>query len=303
MKTKSKPQSFDEHVEDLQCKYTVRYGLPPVRELPVGTVIGLSAYTNEALKLRWLDPKSLVAENITASDAARCFLKASYKLPVRRRRDQLHTAARLPLLVRRGRYADAAYVDIKSTYKGVVEAFGYDVEYRRNGYLSANPHPTPLPPLVRENKRAYAAIVALAASPVSVMQRWTGEKVETFRATNVYSQPCLWSLTRDILLAVYSQMFMEFTLRYVNTDGYILDARHADAAKALLESWGFASSVKGRGAAVIHGVGSYSIGSVRTAREAHSENFATLPMAFWSVRWLKRRVAARLAAAYGLQHS
>lgn len=291
--------TFEQEIEQLQTKYDVTLGLPPLSELPPGTVVGISAYTHEPSKRRWLDPSALVAPNVTSSDAARCFLRSAYNLPLRRRRDQ-QTAAPVPLLVRRGRYPDAVYVDIKSTYKGIVEAFGFDVEYRRSAYLSVNIERTPLPDLVKDNKRAYAAIVAMSSSYESVMQRWDGNKLVTFKVRNVFHQPCLWALTRDILLGVYSQMYWNFKLYYANTDGYIISRHDLDDALELIQSWGFASSIKGSGNAVIHGVGSYEIGVRKTERVSESENFSTLPLGPRALGWIKQRVAPRLAEVYGL---
>lgn len=294
--------TFEQEIEQLQCKYDVTLGLPELSELPPGTVVGISAYTHEQSKRRWLDPNALVAPNVTASDAARCFLRSAYHLPLRRRRDQ-QTAAPVPLLVRRGRYPDAVYVDLKSTYKGIVEAFGFDVEYRRGAYLSVNAERTPLPDLVRENKRAYAAIVAMSSSYESVMQRWDGKKLVTFKVRNVFHQPCLWALTRDILLGVYSQMYWNFKLYYANTDGYIISRHDLEDALALIESWGFAASIKGTGNAEVYGVGSYQIGVRKTERVGESENFCTLPLGSFTLRWLKRRVAPHLAQVYGLSRT
>ena len=297
---RAKPVTFEEHIEELQGKYRVTLGLPDLAELPPGTVVGLSAYTHEPSKQRWLDPQALVAPNVTASDAARCFLRASYNLPLRRRRDQ-ETDAPVPLLVRRGLFPDAVYVDIKSTYKGIVEAFGYDVEYRRNAYLSFNQYPVPLPDLVRQNKRAYAAIIAMSSSYHSILQKWTGTQLRSIRIRNVFHQPCLWALTRDILMGVYTQMYWNFRLYYANTDGYIIDRRNLEDATLLIESWGFASSIKGAGPAQVDGVGSYQIGLHKTMRTGNSPNFATMPLGFRTVRWLKRRVAPRLSEVYGIQ--
>lgn len=234
---------------------------------------------------------ALVAENVTATDAARLWLKTSYVLPLRRRRDQFAPSP-VPLLARPGRYADCAYVDIKSTYRAIVNAFGYDVEYRRGAYLSPELARPPLPELIATNKRAYASIVSLSASYQSTMQQVVDGKVRTFRVRNVYYQPCLWSLTRDILLGVYSQMFLTCTLLYANTDGYIVRKHELADAEAVIHEWGFKSSIKAVGSAEVYGVGAYRIGNIVSQRVLTTpQRIATAPMAPHAYRWLRTRVA------------
>lgn len=295
-------RTFEELLSEHQAKYTVHVcaELPAHRDLPDGTVIGIVAYTHEPSKTRWLKRNALVAENTTAADAARLWLQASYNLPLKRRRDQFNPAP-IPIAAKPRLYPDCVYVDIKSTYKTIVNAFGYDVEYRRGRYLSVERYRPPMPRVIAENKRAYASVVALSASYHSVMQKWSADlgRLVTFKVRNMYHQPCLWSLTRDILLGVYSEIFWTAELLYANTDGYIVRKRDAGRVGRVIESWGFRYSIKASGNCEVYGVGSYAIGSQRTLRETRSERTITRPMPSWEIRWLKRRAKAHLASALG----
>lgn len=299
----SSMSSFEELVAAHQQKYREVHicdEMPDYRDLPHGTVIGIVAYTHEPSKTRWILRSAQVTERVTASDAARLWLQASYKLPLKRRRDQF-APADLPLLAKPGIYPNCAYLDIKSTYRSIINAFGYDVEYRKMRYLSPEVYRPPMPELIAANKRAYASVIALSASYESVMQRWDANerRLRTIKVRNVYHNPCLWSLTRDILLGVYSNLFWNVELLYANTDGYIVHTRDAETTRHIVESWGFRCAVKAQGDAVIKGIGSYQIGTHKTLRATSSERTVTRPFPTWNTQWIKRHAKWHLLnAAY-----
>ncbi|RMD73861.1 MAG: hypothetical protein D6823_12560 [Chloroflexi bacterium] len=280
-------------IAEHQEKYDVHFGLPDLSELPDGTVVGITAYTHEPSKQRWIEPKAQVLPKVTASDLARLFLQSAYDLPIRRRKDQLNPS-QLPLFVRKGTYPDCVYIDIKSTYRSIVEAFGFDVEYRLGSYLSCDTG-IRLPDDLRKCKAAYASVVSLSANYKSVMQVKRGARLETVYVRNVYHQPCLWSLTRDLLHAVYTAMFYNVRLFYANTDGYIVRRKDLELSESIIASFGFTSSIKATGNAVVYGVGSYRIGKVATKRVSHSENFGTKPMPRHYVSWLRQRTLPLLS--------
>lgn len=283
---------FERVLQEHALVFSWSPGLPDLYSLPPQTVIGTYVYTCVPEKRRWVDPDALVAPGVTHTDAARLWLRWRYTLPVRRRADQ-HAPGDLPLLVRPGVYADVVYIDIASAYRRVVEAWGFKVEYRRDKYLSRAVH-EPLPDVIALNKRAYAAIVALSATRLKLLSVWDGTRVRTVSVPNVYWQPCLWSLTRDTLLGVYSDLFRRVPLLYYNTDGCIVRARYERRVLDVIHNWGLAARVKHRGDAEVRGIGSYSIGNYSTQKHSHSSQFATTPLPRHTVRWLRERVSRAL---------
>ena len=269
-----------------------------LRDVPIGTFIGGSVWSKLHVA-RWIvNPNVHIGGGLTYADIARSWIETSVRLPINRKRaDQPVEYAPVPLRARRGVYDNVAYVDIRSTYKTILQTCGFDVEYRAMNWLSRGQAIRGLDELP---KISYSAIVTMSKNyyrTVTVTTRGGGLKPRKLR--NKYANVALFTLVRDLLHAVYSDVVETCDVLYANTDGYIVSCADVERVAAVLAGWGFGYGVKQRGTCRIDGAGSYSFTDRPPRRPAsRSRDTPRVNEAFRA--WLRDRwsllVAARTAA-------
>jgi len=278
-------------------EYTFVPFLPDLSSLPPGTVLGSYVYTIPAQRLRFYDRSAQAVgapAGITPLDLAREWLRLAFDLPLRRRRDQRNPAPPV-LLAIKTHAPDLVYLDIAGAYRTILEAVGYDVEYKRYRYLSARA--TRLPPLITRNKRAYAGIVAISSHYYSLLQKIDQEGISSIKVRNIFYQPSLFSVVRDVLSGVYHDVLGLPTLVYANTDGYIVRAPYADLVRHKIEVWGFSVKTKAEGEGEVYGVSSYRVGAMRTNRLG-SHNIISPTLGASATYWLRKRFWAAVQRRY-----
>lgn len=276
-----------EHIESLYP--LIIYSKPRLMDLPPGTIIGTWAYSIPGEARFILDNTLEVAPGVLPGDLSRAWIRDQYKLPFRRRKNQMERGYPVPLHARRGKHGDCSYVDIKGAYLHIL-ALGYDVEYRRQHYIGAEPRE--VPDQIAHNKFSYAIAVAMSGSKQSNLEVMGKEGVFHHRPLNLYSNPCLFCLAQDTLNAIGSEMLAVLSdqVVYANTDGYIVKAGYEQYAIDIIESWGFRASIKHRGDTIIRGVASYRVGDFETARfDRRAEDYTGPLMDRDARRWLKTR--------------
>lgn len=267
----------------------VSYGKPELRMLERGTFMG-TWVCSKPKKYRWILSRDVeVRRGITAPDLARWWITHTYKLPLRRRKTQDGKGWPNPLAAIPGEYTDCAYVDIAQTYRHIVELVGYDVDYAADRYMLQRPVKLPgwLP------KVGYSSLVAMSASYLSAIRYWDGETIAVKRPRNQFYNPCLWSVTRDILASVYGDLKFRMPVLYANTDGFIVDCADVPRALDTIARWGFTARVKAAGPTEIFGVGAYRVGNVET-RNPHTVRVArqSETPGLSQRRWLHERCTA-----------
>ena len=263
-------------------------------DVPAGTVVGGSVWSKLRIA-RWIvNPAVHLGGGVTTIDLARSWIEMHARLPVRRKHaDRPVEHAPLPLLARAGVYDNVAYVDIRSTYRTILQTCGFDVEYRAMNWLSRGSATTGLDDLP---KIAYSAIVALSLRYEKTATVTTRDGRLTHRAfKNKYANVALYALVRDILHAVYSDVVECVPVLYANTDGYIVRAEEIERVGRVLEEWGFGWSIKRRGRCRVAGTGSYTFSDAPPRRFATRQ--ANTPVADAAFRaWLRERWSSLVAA-------
>lgn len=239
-------------------------GIPEISQLPAGAILGSWAYSIPG-KVRYiLAPELTLAVGTLPGDVTRAWLADEYNLPLRRRKAQIEEKCySAPLLARKGKWGNCAYVDIAGAYAHILQ-LGFDLEYRRNRYVSGTPRP--LPDQIRANKFCYSIAVSMSHSALSNIAIKGHEGVFETHPFNNYSNPCLYNLALDTLNAIGAEMISVLgnKLFYYNTDGGIVDEDYVDLALDIVHSWGFSARIKHSGWTEIYGVGSYVCGKKKT---------------------------------------
>ena len=258
-------------------------------DLPPGAIIGTWAYSVPG-KVRFILDKSIeVGEGVLPADLARAWVRDWYKLPLRRRKNQMERSYRAPLHARKGTYGDCVYLDIKSAYLQVL-SLGYDVEYRPNHYIGA--WPVKLPEEIRRNKFCYAISVAMSASQISNLQVMGKEGLFTHKPLNLYSNPCLFNLAQDTLNAIAGDVLAVLgpDCPYINTDGFIVTRGNEGIVTSICEDYGFRVGTKAEGETEIFGTASWKVGTEQTRRmDKSSQDFTGPIMDKTSRDWLRKR--------------
>lgn len=268
------------------------YAKPDYATLPPGAILGTWAISIPG-KLRYImDRESELAPGVMPSDLTRAWLHDAYNLPIKKRREQ--TIAECyphPQKALVGKYEDCAYVDIRQAYLRILR-LGYNMDYLRNSYIGVNFQP--VPKIVEDNKMSYAVAVAMSHSQTSQIQIMGKKGPFTSNHFNIYSNPGLYNFASDTLSAIASEVLRIFgdKVKYVNTDGYIIEMPYVGALMRVIESWGFTSRIKHYGLTSIWGVGSWRVGTERTKyKNMHPQNFLSAMPDKHDSLWLKARVA------------
>lgn len=265
------------------------YQKPRLMDLPPGAIIGTWAYSVPG-KVRFILDKTIeVAPGVMPADLARAWIRDWYKLPLRRKKNQMERGFRAPIHAVKGKHGDCVYVDIKGAYKQIL-SLGYDVEYRQNHYIGSIP--VDLPAEIKANKFSYSISVAMSATQISNLQVMGKEGLFSHKPLNLYSNPCLFNLAQDTLNGIACQILSDLREKcvYINTDGYIVKPEVVAQVQKIIADWGFTSAIKGEGDAEIYGVGSYKIGDDITRRiDPNGRTFTGPMMDLNSASWLQKR--------------
>ena len=281
---------FAHALETIQSRFpVVHHFAPSLSDVPDGTVLSGTVWS-ALRRARWIIAQEVhVAYGVTYIDLARSWIELNTRLPLRRKHvDNPLLRAPVPLAARVGRYDDCVYVDIKSTYRRILELVGYDVEYRAEKWLSQGNARTGLDELP---KISYASIVALSANWRKNIVRKTSIGLVNEKVHNKYANVCLYTLTRDVLHCVYSDVMRAgIDVFYVNTDGYIVKNKDAQKICDILAEWGFEGRSKKEGDVRVYGTGTYAFGEEKPLRRIvfnHNVSTELADASFCS--WLRTR--------------
>ena len=260
------------------------------RDVPIGTVITPSVWS-KLRYARWITvPATHYCDGLTYADLARSWMEIYCELPLRRKRDdQPIQYAPIPHMAQIGMYRNVAYVDIKSTYRSIIEICGFDVEYRAMRWISRGKATQGLEYL---DKRIYASIVTLSAKYYrSYLETTKDGSLKPRKVRNKYANVCLYALVRDVLHCVYSEIVESIPVLYANTDGYIVELRDVENVGEILDSWGFAYGIKRQGDVEISGTSEYAFNDdIGRKRKRYSRSLRKTPLADEKFRkWLKER--------------
>jgi hypothetical protein len=271
------------------------YSPPPPFGIPAGAILGTWAISVPG-KMRYiLDRTKELAPGVMPSDLTRSWLHDAYNLPIKQRKEQVQAECYPhPQKALIGHYGECAYVDIRKAYIKILE-LGYNMDYLKGQYLGVNFQP--VPEQVQNNKLSYAVAVSMSNSILSQIQIMGHEGPFTSSHFNIYSNPSLYHFASDTLASIASECLRIFgdRIKYVNTDGYIVELKDVEALQRVIKSWGFDSRVKFQGETWIWGVGSWRVGGERTKRkDPNPSNFLSpMPDKNESL-WLKKRVSRLL---------
>jgi len=183
-----------EHIAELYPY--ILYTKPTVKSLPPGAILGTWQYSVPH-KMRFiLAPDMEMAAGVLPGDVSRAWIKDEYKLPLRRRKDQLGRGFSVPLFAKRGVYGQCGYVDIKGAYLKIL-SLGYNLEYILGKYIGCDPRP--IPEQIAAKKFCYSIAVSMSACAQSSITIVGKEGVFMHRPMNIYSNPCLFNLAQDTL--------------------------------------------------------------------------------------------------------
>lgn len=272
----------------------IEYRRPSYDEVDDGTVIGGSTWSKRG-GTRWIvNALHLVRPDlpVTHQDLARQWLRETYKLPLRRKKeDQPVDWAPLPLLAKRGVWRGGwAYVDIKSAYRHILSTVGWDVEYRASRWLAAGDTRVS----DELTKLAYSSAVAIASRYYSTLRIVRRGSIETRRQRNIYANVCIYALARDLLYYVYSDVMRSgATVVYYNTDGCVVRWRDAERVVNTIREWGMDVRIKAVSPiAMVWGTGSFAIGEMATRRISRHAAPPPEPADCSDVAWLRQRYSA-----------
>ncbi len=268
---------------------TIVYGKPAIQDLPAGTILGTWAYSVPHVARFILARDLELATGVLPADVSRAWIRDQYKLPLRRRKQQIFKPFVLPLHAQVAKFPDCAYVDIKGAYLRIL-SLGYDVEYIPGRYIGCDPRA--VPDQIRDNKFCYAIAVAMSSSRRGNITVVGKEGVFTHTPYNMFSNPCLYALACDTLNAIGAEVLavMGDKVHYINTDGYIVDREFVEPLQKIINSWGFTSRIKADGPTQIFGVGSWICGDEKTQRRDGAAKDFTSKLADRDQRkWLKAR--------------
>ena len=281
---------FSHALETIQARFPViHHFTPSLSDVPDGTVLSGTVWS-ALRRARWIIAEEVhVGYGVTYIDLARSWIELNNRLPLRRKHvDNPLLRAPVPLLAWVGKYEDCVYVDIKSTYKRIIELVGYDVEYRAGKWLSQGNARSGLEELP---KVTYSSIVALSANWRKTIIRKTSIGLVNEKVHNKYANVCLYTLTRDVLHCIYSDVVRKVDeVFYANTDGYIVREKEVEKVYDVLGEWGFEGRVKKQGDVEVYGVGTYAFGGEKPLRRIVFRRETTTELAdVGFCNWLRTR--------------
>lgn len=246
-------------------KHVVYTNFPDIRSMEERVFWGVFSWSIPKLAQRWVKRNSIVQVNglvATPSDIVRDYLDFNHPHPLRAvgieaRGYEEHRFA--PLFVRPTVLANAAYVDIKSTYYSIVLNLGWDVGYAPGRWLVPGRAPIDFPLPSDKSARNYLVSIGVSAG-VTV---WTGHKFQYLKGNNPHRNRGLWSVVMDTLHAI-AECAISLGACYVHTDGYIIPTDRADVLIERIASFGLTANVRASGPAYVFGIGNYKVGEKQT---------------------------------------
>lgn len=226
---------------------------------------GLLSWTLPERCERWIKAGAVV--NIgygiqTATDVTRDYLDWKFPRRLRATNAQIqaikaHRSA--PLYVEPTVLEDGVYVDLASAYWSIIQIVGWNVDYYPGQWLVAGETCDDFP--LATHKVARNSLVSAGLS--TPVKYWTGERDTKLYTRNTHINMGLWALVMDVLHSIGSYARSLGSV-YVHTDGYILEAWHAEELKEEIQTWGLNSSIKAAGVSVVLGMGNYRVGDKAT---------------------------------------
>lgn len=167
-----------------------------------------------------------------------------------------------PSYAQPGRFDDGEYIDLRAAYFQIMSLVGWDVSYAPGRYLGAgrsvSDFPFPNNRIARNSMLSSAQIAQFC-----VLQPPNGAPKMSRRMTELTNLQLIAAVS-DLLHSVAARA-VDCGAVYVNTDGYIApDHATAQRIKSMLSDFGLASRVKFSGAGMVHSVGCYEIGELKT---------------------------------------
>lgn len=221
---------------------------------------------------RWIRPSAVISVGglpTTMGSLVRTWLRQTYRLPLRRKADQIAEAERylkahsMPLYAVAGWQGEALYLDISSAYLQIASAIGWDVDVSlTRNFLSVRRLP-PLPLGLYESKLARALLYSLAYPSLANVVRYGRVSAEALPAP--YRNPLFCMVVMLVLRSVAFDLITVANAVYVHTDGAIIPVEYLPEALAVYDTWGLVVSEKARGDAIVYGVGSYRVGQRASA--------------------------------------
>lgn len=265
----------------------------PITEISLMTWIGNFSWCTPAASRRILDEDVIITRlngvPQTPPEIARDYLLCKYTEKRRHTKNQ-YTAINLPRSHPRycdpGRYADMAYVDLKSAYWSITRILGWDIDYYPGRWLAKRSDNDDFP--LAENKIARNCLVS--AGLMSPSHVWTGEAIKRVKTHNPLINYDLWAAVNDVLHSIAS-IALEFGAVYINTDGYIVPRTLADSLINAIAEWGLNARIKGEGDADVYAIGSYKVGALTTKHKPHFALGMLNAVYTPDADWLKRRFA------------
>lgn len=228
--------------------------------------MGSTTWTALKMDWRYVNPAHYVRignQHATAGMVAREYLAWKFKLPLKARGKQINDAEQYrcaPLYASVGRHGDCFYLDLKAAYWSIMNAIGWDVDYRPLKYLGLGTPVNDFPLPKHKIARNSLASVGLTGD----MQIWSGFRVVSKKMGNRFKNRILNAAIMDILNSIAYDVLLTGGVKYVNTDGYIVAHHSFDDATAVLDSYGLPWSVKHSGDTEVFGIGSYRVGEHST---------------------------------------
>jgi hypothetical protein len=299
-------------VERRERYKTIEYDELPGREqVNERHIEGIISKVLLPTKQRWLRKKSLIwlgdVDGVSIAEApttlARDYLKVRGFRAARLRGstkellwNTMQRAPAFPQFAKPGTYDDGYYLDVRKAFYAIMHVVGWNVAYAPGKFLLRGEPPRDFP--FADNPTARNSLVTCstrreiyAIDPPS----WSPIRLAHF---NVLLNTSLNVLIRDVLHAIASVAVAEGAC-YVHTDGYIAPSyRVARRIGQVIEDFGLAYSVKGRGQAQVSGLGAYRVGTKvsKLADRRPSEIRAVAQIE--SLTWLQHRMES-LAAMDG----
>lgn len=293
MKATNKSENLNQYLSDCSEKRQQRYEQQLITDWPTITdfkeiiFLGAFSWTLPMSSVRMLYKPTTVDighGQQTPGEIVRDYL--DWKFPSRLRatraqRDQILKPRSFPHAARIGMYPSMSYVDLKSAYWTITQAVGWSVDYYPGRWVGQGQDVSDFP--LAHNKLARSAMVTAGLS--TKIQTWTGFEFKWKSGDNLHINYGLWAIVQDVLHGVARQIADELHPVYIHTDGYIVPTREVPRAAEIIQSWGLNWGIKATGDCRVSGIGSYSIGAVKTSRNISlpvpSFNVTRLPYQDW----------------------
>lgn len=163
-----------------------------------------------------------------------------------------------------------AMVDIEAAYYSIYSALSLDLEYKRDrGTMTIRDVAFDGHEQIAPHKLARNMAAGIIRSTHRTI--WEGGTVHEERSHNTLLAPQLWALIADTMHAIARRAVEGYGAVFVNTDGYIVPAGHADGLiTELADDWCLKASVRASGKAALQSYTSYQVGD-HTTETNHQE--------------------------------